>query len=78
MLTLTLGVKRPLVIVSNHTLGFSLKLAQEKEDSEREKWEILQRARETSERCMEFKTEVDLKNQQIKKLEVELAEVSLL
>lgn len=52
-----------------------LQLAQEKEESEREKWEILQRARETSERCLEFKTEVDLRNQQIKKLEVELAEV---
>ena len=54
---------------------FYLQLAQEKEESEREKWEILQRARETSERCMEFKTEVDLKSQQIKKLEIELAEV---
>lgn len=73
------AVQRPVLVnVSTHTLNFLLKLAQEKEESEREKWEILQRARETSERCMEFKTEVDLKNQQIKKLEVELAEVSLL
>lgn len=51
-------------------------MAQEKEEAEREKWEILKKAQETSERCVDLKSELEQKNLTIKKLEVELAEVT--
>ncbi|XP_064642086.1 uncharacterized protein LOC135496603 isoform X2 [Lineus longissimus] len=49
-------------------------LALEKDDAEREKWEVLKRARDAAERVVILKSEVDEKNTEIQHLEDELAE----
>ena len=53
-------------------------LALEKEESEHEKWEILKRARDAAERSMTLKSEVDIKEKLISKLESELIGVGTL
>ncbi|XP_041377484.1 kazrin-like isoform X2 [Gigantopelta aegis] len=59
-----------------HESNESLKqLAMEKEESEREKWEIIKKAREAAERAVILRSQLDAKDQTIKKLEAELTEL---
>ncbi|XP_071109797.1 uncharacterized protein [Haliotis cracherodii] len=50
-------------------------LAMEKEDCEREKWRIIKKAQEAAERAVNLRSQCDNKDQALKKLEVELAEL---
>ncbi|ESO90452.1 hypothetical protein LOTGIDRAFT_123321, partial [Lottia gigantea] len=50
-------------------------LVTEKEESEREKWEIIKKARDSAERVVILRAQLDSKETQIKKLEAELVEV---
>ena len=54
---------------------FILQLVEEKETSERDKWEILKKAQAAAERCVELKTECDVKDHRIADLEQRLGEV---
>ena len=64
-----------LIICSKLFHLIHLQLAEEKEASERDKWEILKKAQVAAERCVEFKTECDAKDQRIMQLEAQLNEV---
>ena len=48
----------------------------EKEESEREKWEIIKRARESAERAVVLRTQLDAREQTIRELQDEIAKVS--
>ncbi|XP_046572170.1 kazrin-like [Haliotis rubra] len=50
-------------------------LAMEKEECEREKWRIIKKAQEAAERAVNLRSQCDNKDQALKKLEVELAEL---
>ena len=50
-------------------------LALEKEESEREKWEIIKRARESAERAVVLRTQLDAREQTIRELQDEVAKV---
>ncbi|XP_067658093.1 uncharacterized protein [Haliotis asinina] len=50
-------------------------LAMEKEECEREKWRIIKKAQEAAERAVSLRSQCDNKDQALKKLEVELAEL---
>ena len=47
----------------------------EKEESEREKWEIIKRARESAERAVVLRTQLDAREQTIRELQDEVAKV---
>ena len=47
----------------------------EKEECEHDKWEILKRARDAAERSVALRAELDLKDQHIKRLDTQLAQV---
>ncbi|XP_071146106.1 kazrin-like isoform X2 [Mytilus edulis] len=48
-------------------------LAREREDTEQEKWEIIKQARDAQERAVILRTQLESKEQHIKKLEMELS-----
>ena len=50
-------------------------LASEREDTEQEKWEIIKQARDAQERAVILRTQLESKDQHIKKLEMELNEM---
>ncbi|KAK7471431.1 hypothetical protein BaRGS_00035919, partial [Batillaria attramentaria] len=50
-------------------------LAMEKEESEREKWEIIKKARESAERAVVLRTQLDAKEQTIAELQDEIAKL---
>nr|KAG5688894.1 hypothetical protein BaRGS_016462 [Batillaria attramentaria] len=50
-------------------------LAMEKEESEREKWEIIKKARESAERAVVLRTQLDAKDQTIAELQDEIAKL---
>ncbi|XP_025079901.1 kazrin-like [Pomacea canaliculata] len=50
-------------------------LAMEKEESEREKWEIIKRARESAERAVLLRAQLDAREQTIKELQDEVAKL---
>ncbi|XP_050412103.2 kazrin isoform X2 [Patella vulgata] len=50
-------------------------LVLEKEESEREKWEIIKKARESAERVVLLRAQLDSKDQQIKQLEADIVEI---
>ena len=52
-------------------------MAMEKESSEREKWEILKKAREATERAVMIRSELDAKEERIVQLEGQLRQVGL-
>ena len=56
--------------------GFPPQMALEKEASEREKWEILKKAREAAERAVALRAELDHKEALTRQLETDLGEVS--
>ena len=58
-----------------HLIFIYLQLAVEKEDCEREKWEILKKAKEATERAYSLKTELDQKDESFRKMSAELTEV---
>ena len=49
----------------------------EKEDSEREKWEIIQKARHAAEQAVYLQTEAEDREQHVQKIEVQLADVRI-
>ena len=49
----------------------------DKEVSEREKWQLLQRAQEASERCLLFRTELEQKDKLLNEFQRHLSEVNL-
>lgn len=57
------------------SLLMCLQLAMEKEESEREKWEIIKRARESAERAVLLRAQLDAREQTIKELQDEVAKV---
>ena len=50
-------------------------LASEREETEQDKWEIIKQARDAQERAVILRTQLESKEQHIKKLEMELNEV---
>lgn len=56
--------------------SFSQQFAKEKEEMEKEKWEIITKAKDAIERAMFFKAELDVKEENIRELETQLKEVS--
>lgn len=55
----------------------SEKLASEKEDVEREKWEIIKRAREAAERSVMLQSKLDSKEKLVQKMQSDLSEVRI-
>ena len=56
---------------------YLIQLAQEKDDSEREKWEIVKRARDAAERALSLRTECDQKDKEIRDLRADLNKVNI-